>query len=140
MTMFARPTTPVAAVPPEVRGAQRRPARHRPAAWSLSNWPVGWKVVAIAVVPLLLATVFGVLRIDAAMANSGNLRLVAARANVIPAITKYMSALDVALLASSTGRDVEGAKKNFTARKYELQTRLADTDVIPDVRSGLTRC
>ncbi|POX75009.1 ATP-binding protein [Mycobacterium kansasii] len=137
MTMFARPTTPVAAVPPEVRGAQRRPARHRPAAWSLSNWPVGWKVVAIAVVPLLLATVFGVLRIDAAMANSGNLRLVAARANVIPAITKYMSALDVALLASSTGRDVEGAKKNFTARKYELQTRLADTDVIPDVRSGV---
>lgn len=137
VTMFARPTTPVAAVPPEVRGAQRRPARHRPAAWSLSNWPVGWKVVAIAVVPLLLATVFGVLRIDAAMANSGNLRLVAARANVIPAITKYMSALDVALLASSTGRDVEGAKKNFTARKYELQTRLADTDVIPDVRSGV---
>lgn len=137
VTMFARPTTPVAAVPPEVRGARPRPARRRPAAWSLSNWPVGWKVVAIAVVPLLLATVFGVLRIDAAMANSGNLRLAAARANVIPAITKYMSALDVALLASSTGRDVEGAKKNFTARKYELQSRLADTDVIPDVRSGV---
>ncbi|VBA36035.1 hypothetical protein LAUMK13_00967 [Mycobacterium innocens] len=137
VTMFARPTTPVAAVPPEVPGAQPRAARHRPAAWSLSNWPVGWKVVAIAVVPLLLATAFGVLRVDAAMANSGNLRLAAARANVIPAITKYMSALDVALLASSTGRDVEGAKKNFTARKYELQTRLADTDVIPDVRSGV---
>lgn len=137
VTMFARPTTPVAAVPPEVRGAQPRPARHRPAAWSLSNWPVGWKVVAIAVVPLVLATVFGLLRVDAAMANSGNLRLVAARANVIPAISKYMSALDVAVLASSTGRDVEGAKKNFAARKYELQTRLADTDVIPDVRSGV---
>ena len=55
---------------------------------------------------------------------------------MIPAITKYMSSLDVALLASSTGRDVEGAKKNYEARKYELQTRLADTDVIPDVRSG----
>ncbi len=71
------------------------------------------------------------------MANSSGLRLVAARADLLPAITKYMSALDVALLASSTGRDVEGAKKNFTARKYELQTRLADTDVIPDVRSGV---
>src|SRR5262249_61295126 len=33
--------------------------------------------------------------------------------------------------------DLEGAKKNFSARKYELQTRLADTDVIPDVRSGV---
>ena len=71
------------------------------------------------------------------MANSSGLRLAAARADVIPAITKYMSALDVALLASSTGRDVEGAKKNYEARKYELQTRLADTDVIPDVRSGV---
>ena len=56
---------------------------------------------------------------------------------MVPAITKYMSALDVALLASSTGGDVEGAKKNFQARKDELQTRLASTDVIPDVRSGV---
>lgn len=71
------------------------------------------------------------------MASTSGLRLVAARAEMIPAITKYMSALDVAVLASSTGHDVEGAQKNFTARKYELQTRLADTDVIADVRSGV---
>jgi signal transduction histidine kinase len=71
------------------------------------------------------------------MASASGLRLAAARADVIPAITKYMSALDVALLANSTGGDVEGAKKNYEARKYELQTRLADTDVIPDVRSGV---
>lgn len=138
--MFARPTSPVAAVPP---GAPAVPAsvtaqpHKRPPRWSLGNWPVRWKVLAIALVPLLLATTFGALRVQSEMAGSGRLRLEAARANVIPAITKYMSALDVALLASSTGRDVEGAKKNFSARKYELQTRLADTDVIPDVRSGV---
>jgi signal transduction histidine kinase len=89
-------------------------------------------------VPLVLATVFGGLRVAGAMASASSLRLAAARADVIPAITKYMSALDVALLASSTGRDVEGARKNYEARKYELQTRLADTDVIPDVRSGVS--
>ncbi|MCV7199636.1 HAMP domain-containing protein [Mycobacterium angelicum] len=125
--MFARPPAAVVAEKPQ----------KRPAAWSMRNWPVRWKVFAIALVPLILATAFGALRVDAAWARSGELRLVAARANVIPAITKYMSALDVALLAGSTGRDVEGAKKNFTARKYELQTRLADTDVVPDVRSGV---
>ncbi|OBI85757.1 sensor histidine kinase [Mycobacterium asiaticum] len=138
MTMFARPTNSVAAVPgdaPAVAAGARGPKR--PPAWSLRNWPVRWKVLAIALVPLVLATVFGALRVQQEMANSSGLRLAAARANVIPAITKYMSALDVALLASSTGRDVEGAKKNFAARKYELQTRLADTDVIPDVRSGV---
>lgn len=103
----------------------------------MSNWPVRWKVVAIALLPLVLATAFGALRVDGAWRNAGSLRLAAARANVIPAITKYMSALDVTLLASTTGREVEGAKKNFAARKYELQTRLADTDVTPDVRSGV---
>ena len=139
VTMFARPTNPVAAVTPAVHSAEPAPGKRqkRPPAWSLRNWPVRWKVVAIALVPLVLAMVFGGLRVEGAMANSSGLRLAAARANVIPAITKYMSALDVALLASSTGRDVEGAKKNFQARKYELQTRLADTDVIPDVRSGV---
>ncbi len=120
------------------RGAQQ--AAKRPRAWALSNWPVGSKVLAIVLVPLVLATIFGGLRVEGAMAGASSLRLAAARADVIPAITKYMSALDVALLASSTGRDVEGARKNYEARKYELQTRLADTDVIPDVRSGSAPC
>ncbi|OBK19936.1 HAMP domain-containing sensor histidine kinase [Mycobacterium asiaticum] len=136
--MFARPTNPVAAVPPDDPGAPSvAPRSTRPPTWSLRNWPVRWKVFAIALVPLVLATVFGAMRVEQEFSNSGGLRLAASRADVIPAITKYMSALDVALLANSTGRDVEGAKKNFAARKDELQTRLADTDVIPDVRSGV---
>ena len=56
---------------------------------------------------------------------------------MVPAITKYMSALDVALLGTSTGGDVEGAKKNYEARKHELQARLAGTDVAPDVSAGV---
>ena len=135
--MFTRPTPPVAAVPPEFAEAPATPQAKRPPAWALSNWPVRWKVLAIALVPLLLATGFGALRVKDAMTNSAGLRLAAARTEVLPAITKYMSALDVALLATSTGGDVEGAKKNFQAGKDELQTRLADTDVIPDVRSGI---
>lgn len=142
--MFSRPAAPAAAVPPEFAEVSSPQAPQvpsaatakRPLAWSLSNWPVGYKVLAIVLVPLLLATVFGALRVADAMSNSAGLRLAAARADVLPAITKYMSALDVALLASSSGRDVEGAKKNFEARKYELQTRVSDTDVTPDVRSG----
>ena len=143
MTMFARPAAPGAAISagvpnvPAAASPNNKPAK-RPRAWALSNWPVGSKVLAIVLVPLLLATIFGGLRVEGAMASASSLRLAAARADVIPAITKYMSALDVALLASSTGRDVEGARKNYDARKYELQTRLADTDVIPDVRSGVS--
>lgn len=54
-------------------------------------------------VPLLLATVFGVLRIHTAMDSAARLKLAASRADVVPVITKYMSALDVALQAGSTG-------------------------------------
>ncbi|MDT5084294.1 MAG: hypothetical protein QOJ61_1337, partial [Mycobacterium sp.] len=140
MTMFNRPATPVEAVPTEfaeVPAGAAAPAK-RPPAWSLGNWPVRWKVLAIVLVPLILAAVFGGLRVNTAMASSSGLRLAAARTDVLPALTKYMSALDVALLASSTGRDVEGANKNYDARKGELQTRLEDTDVTPDVRSGVS--
>lgn len=135
MTMFARPTHPVAAAPP-VSPVTPTPVK-RPRAWSLRNWPVRWKVLAIALIPLILATALGALRVRGEWDDSGDLRLAAARANMIPAISNYMSALDVAVLASTTARDVEGAKKNFTARKYELQLRLSDTRVIPDVRSGV---
>ena len=137
--MFAGPDAPGTAAPSDVPNAPApsKPAK-RPRPWALSNWPVGSKVLAIVLVPLALATIFGGLRVENAMASASSLRLAAARADVIPAITKYMSSLDVALLASSTGRDVEGAKKNYEARKYELQTRLADTDVIPDVRAGVS--
>src|SRR6516164_551883 len=138
--MFTRPAKPVEAARPESTQAAAAGAApvKRPPAWSPSNWPVRYKVLAIVLVPLVLATAFGALRVKVAMANSGDLKLAAARADVVPAITKYMSALDVALLATSAGRDVEGAKQNYEARKYELQSRLADTDVTPDVRSGVS--
>ncbi|BBZ10282.1 hypothetical protein MBRA_04770 [Mycobacterium branderi] len=81
--------------------------------------------------------VFGGLRIYGALNEASELRLAADRAEVVPAITKYMSALDVALLSASNGGDAEGAKKNYEARKFELQSRLADTDVAADVRNGV---
>jgi signal transduction histidine kinase len=109
----------------------------RPASWSLSNWPVRWKVVAIVALPLVLAMVFGGFRIAGAVSDAHRLRLAADRAEMVPAITKYMSALDVALLATSTGGDADGAKKNYDARKSELESRLHGTDVAPDVAAGV---
>lgn len=109
----------------------------RPPTWSLGNWPVRWKVVAIVVVPLVLAIVFGGLRSYGAMTAASDLRLAADRAEMIPTVAKYMSALDSALLAGSRGGDVEGAKKNYRARLDELRVRLDDTNVVSDVRTGV---
>lgn len=139
MTIFARAT--------RARSSSKNPAADgegvesasmkRPPSWSLRNWPVRWKIVAIVAVPLVLAMVFGGFRIAAALNDAHRLRLAADRAEMVPAIAKYMSALDVALLASSTGGDAEGAKKNFDARRNELEARLRGTDVAPDVSAGV---
>jgi signal transduction histidine kinase len=135
--MFARLISPAKNSTADNQTAESGSTR-RPATWSLRNWPVRWKVVAIVALPLALAMIFGGLRIADAVSDAHRLRLAADRAEMVPAITKYMSALDVALLASSTGGDADGAKKNYEARKHELEARLAGTAVAPDVDTGVT--
>ncbi len=137
MTMFARLISPAKTRIADNQSAESGSTK-RPPTWSLRNWPVRWKVVAIVAMPLALAMVFGGLRIADAVSDAHRLRLAADRAEMVPAITKYMSALDVALLASSTGGDADGAKKNYEARKHELEARLAGTHVAPDVDTGVT--
>lgn len=135
--MFARPIRAARPTPSDDAHGSTPASAKRPPTWSLRNWPVRWKVVAIVVVPLVLASVLGGFRIHAAMTDASDLRLAADRAELVPVVTKYMSALDSALLASSQGGDIEGAKKNYQARRDELQARLSDTDVASEVQTGV---
>jgi len=115
----------------------KAPAK-RPSRWSLTNWSVRWKVFAIVLVPLLLAGTFGVLRIYSSATEAADLRRAADRAEMVPAIEGYLAALDGAMLASSTGGDTQAALTEFDTSRQELQRRLTDTDVAPDVRTGVT--
>ncbi|QZA06862.1 HAMP domain-containing protein [Mycolicibacter heraklionensis] len=139
MTLFDHPDGVDQALDEPAEGGHKPEAAavKRPSRWSVRNWPVRWKVLAIALLPLALAGLFGGLRISNALTESNRLRLVADRAEMIPAITNYMSALGDALVAASSDGDAEGARKNFENRKYELQSRLSHTDVATDVRSGV---
>jgi len=110
----------------------------RPSRWSVSNWPVRWKVFAIVLVPLLLAGTFGGLGIYSGWTGAADLRLAADRAEMVPAIEDYMATLDAALLANSTGGDAQTALSAFDASKQTLQSRLRDTAVVPDVGKGVT--
>jgi len=143
MNTFAHPIRAVRPAPtngridtPDGNGSAAASAK-RPPTWSLGNWPVRWKVIAIVAVPLVLSMVFGGFRIYGALTDASDLRLAADRAEIIPAVTQYMSALDAALLAASQRGDVEGAKNNYRARRDELQARLSDTNVASDVRAGV---
>ncbi|MDT5178776.1 MAG: hypothetical protein QOJ95_2974 [Mycobacterium sp.] len=135
MTAFIEPPQDVA--PPEF-SVTPSPQPKRPPRLALGNWPVRWKVFAIVLVPLLLAGVFGGLRIYSGWTDAGNLRLAADRAEMVPAIEKYMAALDGALLANSTGGDAQASLSAFDTSKQNLQRKLSGTDVVPDVRTGIT--
>ena len=114
----------------------QRPAK-RPSRWSIANWPVRWKVFAIVLVPLVLAGTFGGLRIYSSVTAAADLRRAADRAEMVPAIDSYISSLDAAMLASSTGGDTQAALTKFDASRQELQRRLSDTDIAPDVSKGV---
>ncbi len=138
MTLFDHPVGVEPVPVPEEPEASTASAVQPPSSWSVRNWPGRWKVVAIVLVPMVLATLFGGLRISSALADAGRLRLVADRAEMLPAITNYVSALGGVLVAASSQGDTQGAKKNYENRKYEIQSRLAGTDAATDVRSGVT--
>src|ERR1700709_2815384 len=135
MTAFAQQPLPAAEA--EFRSNVPPPAK-RPSRWSVSNWPVRWKVFAIVLVPLLLAGTCGGLRVYSGWTQAADLRLAADRAELVPAIEDYMAALDGVLLANSTGGDAQGALTTFDASKKSLQSRLSDTDALPDTRMGVT--
>ncbi len=111
----------------------------RPSRWSLKNWPVRWKVVAIVLIPLILAGAFGGLRIYSNAVEARDLQRAADRAEMVPAIVSYMNALNGAMLAVPAGGDTQAAMSAFDASRAELQRRLKDTpDVPPDVQKAVT--
>ena len=110
----------------------------RPSRWSLRNWPVRAKVFAIVAVPLALALAFGGARLYDGINSARDLRLAADRVEIIPSIEKYMSAMEGALLAYSSGGDTQSATNAFETAKAGLQNKLNDTDVAADVRTGVT--
>ncbi len=122
----------LSAVDQVTRAPAKRPSRFAP-----SNWPVAWKVFAIAFVPLVLAGTFGGMRIYSGWTDAADLRRAADRAEMVPAIENYMATFDAALLASSTGGDAQQALSAYDESKRRLQHRLTDTDVATDVSTGV---
>ncbi|CAN5436397.1 sensor histidine kinase [soil metagenome] len=142
MTMFDRPTGygPLAGQPaasPDAGGAPHPPPITKPSRWSPANWPVRWKVVAIAAVPLLLAAVFGGVRIASSISEVRELSVAAERAELVPAINAYMAALQNALVAGTDG-DAPAARAEYDTRSAELQQQLDSTGPVSDVRLAAT--
>jgi signal transduction histidine kinase len=110
----------------------------RPSRWSLRNWPVRGKVVAIVAVPLALALAFAGARIWDGVNSARDMQVAADRVQMIPVIESYVGALQGVLLAYSSNGDTQGRANTFDKSKAALQNKLNSTDVAPDVRTGVT--
>jgi signal transduction histidine kinase len=106
----------------------------RPPRLALSNWPVRMKVLAIVLVPLLLAGTFGGLRIHSSMTAAQNLSAAADRADVVPAVAEYLAALEQVLLAATDGGDVPATMSAYESQAADLRERLSGADVDDAVR------
>ncbi|MET0864516.1 MAG: ATP-binding protein, partial [Nakamurella sp.] len=120
------------AVPPAVRPISKPPR------WSLANWPVRWKIAAIAVIPLLLAALFGGDRVYTSSLEARDLGVAADRVELVPAINDYMAALQNALVVNATSGDTEAADAEHETRSSELQQQIDTTDPVSDVRLAAT--
>jgi signal transduction histidine kinase len=123
---------------PAVQGLAPSAPAKRPRRWSVSNWPVRWKVIAIALVPLLLAAAFGGVRIYSTTNAALTLRSTAERAKLVPDITGYLAALENTLVVNAAAGDTAKAVSDFNASKSQLQQRLDTTDPVSDVRLAVT--
>ena len=122
MSLFAERDgdQPAAAGGPDAPATSLRP----PPRWSVLNWPVRWKVLITLLVPLVAAAVFAGLYIGGEFGAANRLCQAAERAETIPKITAYLSALDGALLSASAGGDVPSATKRYEHRKSEIDEQL----------------
>lgn len=91
-------------------------------------------MLAIVVVPLVVACVFGGLRISASTSEALDLRRAADRAEMVPAIADYMAALEGAMVTATEGGDTGAALREFEAGRSELQHLLGATEVDDSVR------
>ncbi|BBZ06605.1 hypothetical protein MDOR_07740 [Mycolicibacterium doricum] len=93
-----------------------------------------WKVLAIVLVPLILAGVLGGSRIAGNLQQAGELRLAAERAQLIPDINDYMAAMENVVVAATGGRETQSVLAGYDAAKAALGQQLTDADVVSDVR------
>jgi signal transduction histidine kinase len=124
-------------LPEQADSAEAGPVT-RPGRWAVSNWPVHWKVLAIALVPMLMAAVLGGLRIHASVVAARDLNAAAARAELLPAIDDYLAATEDALATQAAGGDAAHAMAAYEEKRSALQWRFDSAVPVSDVRLAVT--
>ncbi|WP_043657554.1 sensor histidine kinase [Nocardia thailandica] len=103
---------------------------HRSWQFSLSNWSVTRKVGVVLVLPVMLATVFAVLRINNELQTMSQLDAAAEQAAILRPVVKYTTATEQLAIAATThwgniaDPQVDAALSTYDQALAELQSAL----------------
>ncbi|QCB49629.1 HAMP domain-containing protein [Rhodococcus sp. PAMC28707] len=88
--------------------------------WSIGEWRLGWKVIAVFAVPMLVAVLFGGLRIQSELTDAADLNTSAERTFAVPAALRLEQALKAVTVAASSGADTGTATARATTALQEF--------------------
>ncbi|MGG7104803.1 ATP-binding protein [Rhodococcus sp. 24CO] len=90
--------------------------------WSIGEWRLGWKVVAVFAVPMLVAMLLGGFRIQSELTEAASLNTSAERTFAVPAALRLEETLNDLAVAAASGTETATATAAVTTAMQEFAT------------------
>jgi len=97
--------------------------------WSIGEWRLGWKVIAVLALPMIVAVVLGALRVQTELEEAAQLSSSSERALAVPAAINLESALYELAEAASARTDTGPATQAVSDAMDQLVERRARVPV-----------
>jgi signal transduction histidine kinase len=104
---------------------------------SFVGWPLRWKVAAIMVLPILLAAMFGALRIQNELSAASKLSVASGDAVIVVPAVDFVDRLDDLANAAASGAPIEEPLAQFDASASALTSLTTSAEFAPTVAAAL---
>jgi signal transduction histidine kinase len=104
---------------------------------SFVGWPLRWKVAAIMVLPVLLAAIFGALRIQNELSAASRLSVASDDAVIVVPAVEFVDRLDGLAYAAASGAPIEQPLTQFDTSATALASLTTSAEFAPTVAAAL---
>jgi signal transduction histidine kinase len=104
---------------------------------SFEGWPLRWKVAAIMVLPVLLAAMFGALRIQNELSAASKLSVASGDAGIVVPTIEFVDRLDGLAFAAASGAPIDEPLRQFDASATALASLTTSAEFEPTVAAAL---
>ncbi len=104
---------------------------------SFVGWPLRWKVAAIMVLPILLAAMFGALRIQNELSAASRLSVASGDAVIVVPAVDFVDRLDDLAFAATSGAPIEEPLAQFDASATAMTSLTTSAEFAPTVAAAL---